>query len=76
MRAAEIDELNRRLVWVRDHYGVTILLVDHVMQVMMNISDIVTVLNFGRKISEGAVEAVRTDPEVKRAYLGRGSVRA
>jgi branched-chain amino acid transport system ATP-binding protein len=76
LRAAEINELNRRLVWVRDHYGVTILLVDHVMQVIMNISDCVTVLNFGRKISEGAVEAVRTDPEVQRAYLGRSSAHA
>ena len=37
----------------------------------MNISDRVTVLNFGRKISEGTVEAVRKDPEVQRAYLGR-----
>jgi branched-chain amino acid transport system ATP-binding protein len=71
LRAAEIDELNRRLVRLRDQNGLTILLVDHVMQVVMNISDRVTVLNFGRKISEGTVEVVRKDPEVQRAYLGR-----
>ncbi len=71
LRAAEIDELNRRLVWLRDQHCLTILLGDHVMQVVMNISDRVTVLNFGRKISEGTVEAVRKDPEVQRAYLGR-----
>ncbi len=73
LRASEVDELNRRLVGLRDQYGLTILLVEHVMQVVMNVSDRVTVLNFGRKIAEGGVEAVRADPEVRRAYLGRGS---
>jgi branched-chain amino acid transport system ATP-binding protein len=70
LRAGEIDDLNRRLVWLRDKCGMTILLVDHVMQVIMNISDRVTVLNFGRKIAEGSVDVVRNDPEVQRAYLG------
>jgi branched-chain amino acid transport system ATP-binding protein len=70
LRAAEIDELNSRLVRLRDQYGLTILLVDHVMQVIMNISDHVTVLNFGRKIADGTVDAVRINPEVRRAYLG------
>ena len=73
LRAAEIEEFNQRLVALRDQYGLTILLVDHVMQVIMNISDRVTVLNFGRKIAEGTVDAVRADPEVQRAYLGGGS---
>jgi branched-chain amino acid transport system ATP-binding protein len=76
LRPTEIDELNRRLVSLRDRHGLTILLVDHVMQVVMNISDRVSVLNFGRKISEGLVEAVRRDPEVQRAYLGRRSKHA
>ena len=70
LRAAEIEELNRRLIGLRDRHGLSILLVDHVMQVVMNISDRVTVLNFGRKIAEGSVDAVRADPEVRRAYLG------
>jgi branched-chain amino acid transport system ATP-binding protein len=55
---------------------VTILLVDHVMQVVMQISDRVTVLHFGRKIAEGDVATVRRDPEVVRAYLGEGRRRA
>jgi branched-chain amino acid transport system ATP-binding protein len=76
LRASEIDELNRRLVSMRDRHGLTILLVDHVMQVVMNISDRVSVLNFGRKISEGLVEAVRQNPEVQRAYLGTRSKHA
>ncbi len=73
LRAAEVDELNRGLVGLRDQYGLTILLVEHVMQVVMNVSDRVTVLNFGRKIADGSVNAVRADPEVRRAYLGGGS---
>jgi branched-chain amino acid transport system ATP-binding protein len=40
------------------------------MQLVMTISDRVTVLNFGRKIAEGSADSVRVDPEVRRAYLG------
>jgi ABC-type branched-subunit amino acid transport system ATPase component len=42
----------------------------------MNISDRVTVLNFGRKIAEGSAASVRVDPEVRRAYLGDERARA
>jgi branched-chain amino acid transport system ATP-binding protein len=76
LRAAEIDDLNRTLSDLRDRLGLTILLVDHVMQLVMNISDRVTVLNFGRKIAEGSAASVRVDPEVRRAYLGDERARA
>ena len=76
LRAQEIEDLNQRLVALRDRYGLTILLVDHVMQMIMNISDRVTVLNFGRKIAEGNVDEVRSDAEVQRAYLGSGAAHA
>jgi branched-chain amino acid transport system ATP-binding protein len=76
LRAAEIDDLNRTLIDLRDRHGLTILLVDHVMQLVMNISDRVTVLNFGRKIAEGSADSVRVDPEVRRAYLGDKRARA
>jgi len=76
LRPAEIDRLNGTLLKVREENTLTILLVDHVMKVVMNISDCVTVLNFGHKIAEGTPEAVRGDSEVKRAYLGEQVKRA
>ena len=51
--------------------GITIILVEHVMQLVMSVADRVTVLNFGHRITEGPPEAVRGHPAVVEAYLGR-----
>ncbi len=67
---AESAELNDTIFAIRDS-GVTVLLVEHDMNVVMNVTDHIVVINFGRKIAEGSAEAVRTDPAVVEAYLGR-----
>ncbi len=76
MTAAEVNELNRTLVELKASEGLTILLVDHVMQVIMEISDLITVLHYGRKIAEGLPQQIQTDVEVLRAYLGERRSRA
>jgi branched-chain amino acid transport system ATP-binding protein len=55
---------------IRDRIGVTILLVEHHMSLLMGVSDHVVALDFGRKIADGTPEEVRGHPEVVRAYLG------
>jgi branched-chain amino acid transport system ATP-binding protein len=66
----ESHELNMLLLSIRDEQGIGILLIEHDMSVVMKISDHVIVLDYGRKISDGAPEAVRNDPNVIKAYLG------
>ncbi len=70
MTAGEVAGLSKILAGLKEREGLTILLVDHVMQVVMEISDTITVLHHGRKIAEGSAEQVRSDPDVVRAYLG------
>jgi branched-chain amino acid transport system ATP-binding protein len=66
----ESNELNALLRFIRDEHHVGVLLIEHDMSVVMEISDHVVVLDYGRKISDGTPQFVREDPAVIRAYLG------
>lgn len=73
LRNEEIRRLNALLKALARDHGITILLVEHVMQLVLGVSDRVTVLSFGKKIAEGTPTEVMRDPEVIASYLGDSS---
>jgi branched-chain amino acid transport system ATP-binding protein len=75
MNASETHTFVQLIRSIRDG-GVTILLVEHDMPMVMSVSDRIVVLNYGRIIAEGSPETIRSDPAVIEAYLGQGAKRA
>lgn len=71
MNPKETEDLLNMVKYIRDHFDLTVLLIEHDLKFVANICDELTVLNFGKTIAQGTVDEVLNNPEVIEAYIGR-----
>ena len=69
MNSDEVADLRQRILDLKK-LGLTVLLVEHVMDLVMNVVDRIVVLNFGKKIAEGSPDSIQNNDDVQKAYLG------
>ncbi|HLO16303.1 MAG TPA: ABC transporter ATP-binding protein [Anaerolineales bacterium] len=74
MNPLETEDAIKLFRRIRDERGITVLLIEHDMRVVMNISERITVMDYGEKIAEGTPVEIRANPRVVEAYLGKGAV--
>jgi branched-chain amino acid transport system ATP-binding protein len=73
MNPQETKELDDLILWLRDNEGLTILLIEHDMKLVMSLSDWIHVVDYGKKIAEGTPEDIKSNADVIKAYLGEES---
>jgi branched-chain amino acid transport system ATP-binding protein len=74
MNPLETEDAIKLFRRIRDEKGITVLLIEHDMRVVMNISERISVMDYGEKLAEGTPVEIRANPRVVEAYLGRGAV--
>ena len=70
MNPQETGDLMDMIRFVRDHFKISVLLIEHDMKLVMGICERITVLNYGMLLAEGTPEDIQNNPEVIKAYLG------
>ena len=74
MNPLETEDAIKLFRRIRDEKGITVLLIEHDMRVVMNISERISVMDYGEKLAEGTPAEIRSNPRVVEAYLGKGAV--